>query len=73
MIAAGEQTFNLAGVSPVCMVDLVIYLMDVYNCKDYTVRHYQHSNGFQLFDKGPIDDVKIRKACARYIYMAGRW
>ena len=42
---------------------LVIYLMDVCNWKD-DCRHYHQSNGYRLFDKGHLHDVKIHKACA---------
>ena len=54
------------------MAGLVIYLMNVCNGKDDAVRHYHQSNGYQLFDKGHIWNMKIHKACASYNYVRVR-
>ena len=68
-IAASERTLRLAGMTPVKMAGLMIYLMDVYNWKDDAMCHYQQSNGDQPFDKGHLHHVKIHEACASYIYV----
>ena len=59
-----EWTLNLVEVPPVIMACFVIYLMDGCNCKDDAVHHFQQSNGYRLFDKGYLHDVKIQKFCA---------
>ena len=41
------------------MARLVIYLMDIHNWKVDAVLHCPLSNGYQLFGKGHLHDVKL--------------
>ena len=66
-----EWTLNLAGVPPVNKAGLVIYLMDVCNWKDDAVDHYQQSNGYRLFDKGHLHNVKNTQILCQ-LYLRGR-
>ena len=67
LIASGEWTLNLVGVSHGNKAGLVIYSMDVCNWKYDAVHNYQLTVT-NSSAKGRLRDVNIHKACASYIY-----